>query len=81
MNAEREAWREITMMECRISGDILKATACADEIVSKLKRFFRHEAAEKIRMAGSHPSLVGVRREVSEDYNAAADLIDSEVKS
>lgn len=30
--AMREAWTEVCMMEYRITGDMMKATACADRI-------------------------------------------------
>ena len=81
----RDAWREVCMVEYRISGDILKATAFADSVENRIRAEVLREAAERIRteLPDRVKSLGGFWAELRTVHTAqqAADLIDPEVSS
>lgn len=51
--ALRAAWREICMMEYRITGDMQKATACADRI----EKVYRDNVGEQASRDAADESI------------------------
>lgn len=58
MNEDRDAWQEVCMMEYRITGDMLKATACADSVEQRFRTAALREAATKLDLLNETESGV-----------------------
>lgn len=76
--AMREAWNGVCMMEYRITGDMMKATACADQVEKTYRENVRAEVLaeveNRIRAAAAGRPGTGLCPEIS-TARCAADLV------